>query len=138
MNWGVWAGGGSLLSVAPATTSEGTPPIGALMGQRPQGLHRHTHRQSSQNGARDVCLCAFVTCKFHFETNKTVGTSLVVQWLRLHAPNAGVPVGSLVRELDPTRMPQLRSPRAATKKVFMPQLKIPHAATKTQRSQIYK
>ena len=70
VNWGVWAGGGSLLSVAPATTSEGTPPIGALMGQRPQGLHRHTHRQSSQNGARDVCLCAFVTCKFHFETNK--------------------------------------------------------------------
>jgi len=31
-----------------------------------------------------------------------VGTSLVVQWLRLHAPNArGAQVQSLVRELDP-------------------------------------
>ena len=29
-------------------------------------------------------------------------TSLVVQWLRLHTPNAGVTVRSLVRELDPT------------------------------------
>ena len=31
-----------------------------------------------------------------------VGTSLVVQWLRLCAPNAGDPVQSLIRELDPT------------------------------------
>ena len=31
------------------------------------------------------------------------GTSLVVQWLRLHTPNGGGPqAGSLVRELDPT------------------------------------
>ena len=30
------------------------------------------------------------------------GTSLVVQWLRLHAPNAGAWVPSLVGELDPT------------------------------------
>ena len=30
------------------------------------------------------------------------GTSLVVQWLRLHPPNAGHP-SPLVRELDPTR-----------------------------------
>ena len=29
------------------------------------------------------------------------GTSLVVQWLRLHAPNAGGPGSILVRELDP-------------------------------------
>ena len=36
------------------------------------------------------------------------GTSLVVQWLRLHAPNAGGLVPSLVRELDPICMPQLR------------------------------
>ena len=28
-------------------------------------------------------------------------TSLVVQWLRLYAPNAGGQVQSLVRELDP-------------------------------------
>ena len=44
-----------------------------------------------------------------------VGTSLVVQWLRLRAPNAGARVRSLVWELDPTCMPQLR--------VCMPQLR---------------
>ena len=38
-------------------------------------------------------------------------TSLVVQWLRLHASNAGGQVQSLVRELDP-HMLQLR-PNAA-------------------------
>ena len=32
----------------------------------------------------------------------TLGTSLVVQWLRLQAPSAGAWVPSLVRELDPT------------------------------------
>ena len=31
-----------------------------------------------------------------------IGTSLVVQWLRLHAPNAGSRGRFLVRELDPT------------------------------------
>ena len=31
-----------------------------------------------------------------------VGASLVVQWLRLRAPNSGARVQSLVRELDPT------------------------------------
>ena len=30
------------------------------------------------------------------------GISLVVQWLRLFVPSAGVQVTSLVRELDPT------------------------------------
>ena len=30
------------------------------------------------------------------------GTSLVVQWLRLHAPKKGAQVQSLVRELNPT------------------------------------
>ena len=57
------------------------------------------------------------------------GTSLVVQWLRLHAPNAGSP------GLSPglgTRfhMPQLR--------VHTLQLKILHAATKAWCSQINK
>ena len=32
---------------------------------------------------------------------KDTGTSMVAQWLRLHAPNAGSQVQSLVRELDP-------------------------------------
>ena len=31
-----------------------------------------------------------------------VGTALVVQWLRLSAPDLGTQVRSLVRELDPT------------------------------------
>ena len=43
------------------------------------------------------------------------GTSLVAQWMRLRAPNAGGPGSIPVRELDPTCMPQLRSLRAATK-----------------------
>ena len=49
------------------------------------------------------------------------GTSLVVQWIGLRPPNPGGPGSTLVRELDPTcmlqlrvRMPQLRSPCAAT------------------------
>ena len=57
----------------------------------------------------------------HFK-NHCLGTSLVVQWIRLHAPNAGTWVQSLVREQDPTCMPQLR--------VHMPQLRSPSAATK--------
>ena len=59
-----------------------------------------------------------------------LGTSLVAQWLRLHAPNAGARVWLLVRELYPTCMPQLR--------VCMPQLRIRWAATKTQCNQINK
>ena len=43
------------------------------------------------------------------------GTSLVAQWLRICLPVQGMWVQSLVRELDPTCMPQLRSPLAATK-----------------------
>ena len=46
------------------------------------------------------------------------GTSLVVQWLRLHAANAGDRVQSLVWELDPSK-PQLR--------VCLLQLKILHS-----------
>ena len=49
-----------------------------------------------------------------------LGTSLVVQWLGLHAPNAGGP-GS--------------SPGQGTGSCT-PKLKISHAATKTRRSQI--
>ena len=50
------------------------------------------------------------------------GTSLVVQWLRLHASNAGGP--GLI-------------PGQGTRS-HMLQLKIPHAATKTWHSQINK
>ena len=48
--------------------------------------------------------------------NVRVGTSLVVQWLRLHTPNAGGP-GSIPGEGTRSHMLQLR--------VRMPQLKDP-------------
>ena len=58
------------------------------------------------------------------------GTSLVVQWVRLHAPSAGGPGQTLVGELDPTCMPQLRVPLPQLKK----KKKIPCAATKIRYS----
>ena len=48
------------------------------------------------------------------------GTSLVVQWLRLHTPNAGDP-GSIPGQGTRCRMPQLS--------IHMPQVKVPHATT---------
>ena len=50
----------------------------------------------------------------------TLGASLVVQWVGLVLPTQGAWVRSLVGEVDPT---------------CMPQLKIPCASTKTRRSQ---
>lgn len=47
------------------------------------------------------------------------GASLVVQWLRHHAPNTGAPDSI---------------PGWGTR-AYMPQLKIPHAKAKTQHSQ---
>ena len=41
-------------------------------------------------------------CRFFIKNRGGSGTSLVVQWLTLHAPNAGAWVPSLVTELDPT------------------------------------
>ena len=58
-----------------------------------------------------------------------IGTSLVVQQLRLHAPNAGSP-GSIPGQGTRSRIPQLRA--------CMLQLKILCAASKTQHSQINK
>ncbi|TEA30144.1 hypothetical protein DBR06_SOUSAS4810005, partial [Sousa chinensis] len=52
-------------------------------------------------------------------------TSLVVQWLRLHAPNAGGP-GLIPGRGTRSHILQLR--------LRMPQLKIPHAATKVPRA----
>ena len=57
------------------------------------------------------------------------GTSLMVQWLRLHTPNAGG-LGLIPGQGPRSDMPQLR--------VLMPQLKIPHTKIKTQYSQINK
>ena len=49
------------------------------------------------------------------------GTSLVVQWLRLHIPNAGDP-GSIPGQGTRYKVLQLR--------VCMPQLELPHAANR--------
>ena len=59
----------------------------------------------------------------------TPGTSLVVQWLRLLAPNAGG-LDSIPGQETTSCMPQLNILRAA--------MKILRAATKTQCSQINK
>ena len=57
------------------------------------------------------------------------GTSLVVQWVRLHAPNAGDP-GLIPGRGNRSRMhAATKIPRAATKK------KIPRATTKAWHSQ---
>ena len=47
--------------------------------------------------------------------NSHQGTSLVVQWLGLCARNEGDPGLILVRELDPSYMPQLKISHAETK-----------------------
>ena len=70
-----------------------------------------------------------------------MGTSLVVQWLRLHAPNAGgpdsIPGQGTRSHMAQLRvcMPQLKIPRATTK---IPHVatKVSRAATKTQSNQI--
>ena len=55
-------------------------------------------------------LCFFTTIK----KKVSRGTSLVAQWLRFCAPNTGGPGSIPGQELDPTCMPQIRSPPAAT------------------------
>ena len=52
----------------------------------------------------------------------------MVQWLRLHAPNAGG-LGSIPGQGTRSHMPQVRV-RMPQLRVCMPQLKIPHATTK--------
>ena len=56
-----------------------------------------------------------------------LGTSLVVQWLRLHAPNAEG-LGSIPDPGTRSPMPQLRA--------CVPQLKIPHAAMKIPHTEM--
>ena len=61
--------------------------------------------------------------KSSWERRLSTWISLVVQWLRLHAANAGG-LGSIPGQGTRSHMLQLR--------VHMPQLKIPHAAMKTK------
>ena len=70
-----------------------------------------------------VCVC-FVGLKI-----PVLGTSLVVQWLRLHAPNARG-LGSIPGQGTRSRMLQLKILHVATR--------IQGATTKTQGSQINK
>ena len=65
-----------------------------------------------------------------------IGTCLVVQWLSLHAANAGG-LGSIPGQGTRSRMLQLRA-HMLQLRAHMPQLKIRHAATKTLHSQINK
>ena len=64
------------------------------------------------------------------------GDSLVVQWLRVCAPNAGGP-GSISGQGTRSRMLQLKIPHAAMK-IPHTATKVPHATTKTQHIQINK
>ena len=73
------------------------------------------------------------TCEWRFETNENLSsnnrTSLVVQWLRLHAANEGGSVWSLVRKLDPICHKQRSH-------MLSQRLKVPHGTIKTQYCQI--
>ncbi|TEA39692.1 hypothetical protein DBR06_SOUSAS3410160, partial [Sousa chinensis] len=50
--------------------------------------------------------------------------SLAVQWLRLHAPNAGG-LGLVPGQGTRSQMPQLKTPHATTKRSRVPQLTDP-------------
>ena len=63
--------------------------------------------------------------------NTCSGTSLVVQWLRLHTQHAGGP-GSIPGQETRSHMLQLRVCMLQLR-VLMPQLKSPHTATKKKK-----
>ena len=65
-------------------------------------------------------------------TNMCAGASLVVQWLRLRAPNGGG-AGSIPGQGTRSHMPQLSCMPQV--RAHMSQLNSLHAATKTQRTQ---
>ena len=72
----------------------------SLLSQLPRKLtHTHTHTHKEKQERRDRAWGNFV----YWYSQKCLGvTFLMVFWLRLCTPNAGGPVRSLVRELDPT------------------------------------
>ena len=80
-------------------------------------------------------------CSLFMRLKFTVGTSLVVQWVRLHAPNAGGPCsipsqGTRSRMHATTKISHVttKSPHAATKSPHATLKKILQATTKTQHS----
>ena len=115
-----------------------------LEGQRQShhsiGPHLYTHTYTHENTFYiyiNTCMCVYSSFSFimklcqkwRVHTKKSItwyknvkwGTSLVVQWLRLRAPNAGS-LGSIPGQGTRSHTLQLR--------VCMVQLKTPHAATK--------
>ena len=60
-------------------------------------LIRHLHLQHKRNSYNSTVKRQMTQSKI-----KDLGTSLVVQWLRLPVLNEGGPVHPLARELDPT------------------------------------
>ena len=67
---------------------------------------------------------------------RRLGTSLVVQWLRLCSPNAGS-LGSILGQGAGSHMPQLRTRMLEFRShVLQWRLKLPHATAKTWYNQI--
>ena len=95
--------------------------------QEKLGLIEYMPAGGRQGGdAMYFCLTAtYLKDKSQQSECPTTGTSLVVLWLRLQAPDEGGP--GLI-PAQGIHMPQLR--------VWMLQIKTPHATTKTQHSQI--
>ena len=63
-----------------------------------------------------------LTVQFHFyKLQEIAGTSLVVQWLRLHDPNAG-DSGSIPGQGTRSHRPQLKKPTGHNWRSCMPQL----------------
>ena len=86
------------------------------LGDGSRAMWSLTNETQLESTDRGVCSLLFVTCKIF-------RTSLVVQWARLHAPNAGG-LGLIPGQGTRSHMPQLR--------VHMLQLKILYASTKME------
>ena len=60
---------------------------------------------ASRDSSKENTLCLSVKYTVGYFKSDDLGTSLAIQWLRLHASTTGGMVGSLVRELR-SRMPR--------------------------------
>ena len=129
------------------------PGTGEPGGLWSMGSHRVGHDWSDLAAANILSMfpCTFLLCVLytrisfflqwsptHTPSEKISGTSLVVQWLRIHLLIQGTRIWSLVEELrfhmprgDKALVPQLLSLCSRAHAT----VKIPHAATKTRHSQ---
>ena len=92
-----------------------------LMNQNHNNIHKNLNEVASSHPSHYV--------ESILINHANGGASLVVQWLRLHAPSAGG-LGSTPGQETRPHIPQLR--------VYMLQVKISHTANKTRHSQINK